>query len=88
MPFVRLIVPFGLLLFGGAAAFLGAVVLINSLGKGSISYSTGSGPGQVTTTFARDADPNGFWIALGCIGLLPLAGGVGAVQLGRRMLRR
>jgi hypothetical protein len=88
MPFVRLIIPFGLMFFGAAAAFLGGVVLINSLGKGTISYSYGSGAGQVTTTVARDADPNGYWTTLGWMGLLPLAGGLVAVQAGRRMLRR
>lgn len=88
MPFVRLIVPFGLMFFGGVGVFLGAVVCLNSVSKGSIVYSTGAGPDLTTTTISRADDPNGYWTTLALMGFLPLASGLVSVAVGRRMLRK
>jgi hypothetical protein len=82
-----MLVPVGLMGFGAVAVFMGLVVLINSLSTGRVSYSYVSKGTSVTHTIAKSEDASGYWRTLGLAGGLPALLGLGAVLLGRRMLR-
>lgn len=87
MPFVRLMIPVGLLVFGAVALFMGAVVSVTALRNGSIavSYRTSSGP--MVHSARRETDPAEYWRLLGLAGGLPLLLGGLSIWSGRRMLR-
>ncbi len=87
MSFVRLLVPFGLMGFGAIAAFMGIVVLINSLSTGQVSYSYEDNGLPVTRTISKSEEVSVYWRTLGFAGGLPAALGLGAVWWGRRMMR-
>jgi hypothetical protein len=87
MSFVRLLVPFGLMGFGAIAAFMGIVVLINSLSTGRVSLSFEENGKTVTSRVSKSEDAQTYWRSLGFAGGLPAAIGLGAVWWGRRMLR-
>lgn len=88
MAFVRLLLPFGLMGFGSIAAFMGTVVLINSLSTGRISYSFVADGLPVVRSISKQDDPDLYWRTLELAGALPALLGVGAVWYGRRLLHR
>lgn len=87
MPLVRLILPFGLIVFGAVAAFMGAVVLMGGLRAGEIGFRSGPADAIVDQRVRKADDPEAYWQALGLAGGLPLVLGLGAVFAGRRLLR-
>lgn len=88
MAFVRLLLPFGLMGFGSIAAFMGAVVLINSLSTGRISYSFVADGAPVVHSVVKQDDADLYWRTLGLAGALPALLGVAAIWYGRRLLHR
>ncbi len=87
MPFLRLLVPVGLIVFGAVAVFMGAVVLIGGLKAGEIGWSSGPVGAVEAKRVRQVVDPDGFWRIVGLGGAVPLVLGLGAVFAGRRMLR-
>lgn len=72
---------------GAVAALLGAVVLLSSLGSGTIAISYGTGATAAAETIARTTNPERFWMLLGTLGLAPLVLGILAAVWGGRTLR-
>ena len=88
MPFLKLILPIGLMGFGAVAAFMGFVVLTHSMSTGRIIYSTVSDGRTVTRTVVQADDPALYRTTVIWAGWLPLLLGCGAVWYGRRQLQR
>ena len=88
MAFVRMLVPLGLMGFGTVAAFMGLVVVINSLSTGKISYRYAASGQPVTGLISKDTDPGLYWRTLGLAGGLPALLGLGAIWCGRRVMYR
>lgn len=88
MPFVRLIIPLGLVVFGAVAAFMGLVVVATSLGSGEISIGSRAG-GQTTVQTTRRADDgSGYWLKLAAYGFAPAVLGIAGAVFGWRRLGR
>lgn len=77
-----------MVLIGGIAALLGAVVLISAMSSGSISLTYGSGASAVAETVSRASDPGRFMQLVGLLGAAPLIFGVIGAIWGMRTLRR
>lgn len=77
-----------LVIIGGCAAFLGAVVLISGLSTGSIALSYGEGARATSEVVTRSADAARFMRLLLALGAAPLALGSLAAWWGWRTLRR
>lgn len=88
MPFVRLIVPLGLVVLGAVAAYMGLVVIATSLGTGEISIGSGKAGQTVFTTTRRADDPGGYWLRVAGLGLAPAVLGIGCTVFGWRRLGR
>lgn len=87
MPMLKMVLPIGLIIFGAIGAFMGFVVLVNSLRTGEISYAYGSGATRIAERAVKAEIPDAYWRAVGLMGGLPLFLGGAAVWYGRRMMR-
>lgn len=88
MPFVRLIVPLGLVIFGVVAAFMGLVVIVTSLNSGEISVGSNAAGQAMVETTRRAEDARGYWLKVAGYGFAPAILGIAGAMFGWRRLGR
>ena len=76
-----------LVLFGGAAVLIGAVMTYSALSSGMVMVSYTASGKAVAETVLRASDPDRFWRYVGFIGVLPLVLGAGAAWFGVHKIR-
>lgn len=77
-----------MVVIGGIAALLGAILLVSAFSSGSIAVSYGAGAGAVAETITRAGDPDRFMNLVLMLGVAPFLFGAAAAWWGMRTLKR
>lgn len=87
MPILRFAVLIFLVVAGGAAVLMGAVILLSALTSGTVMMTYVANGQPIAETVLRAADPGRYWRLVGLIGALPVLLGAASLVFGWCKLR-
>ena len=87
MPVFKMLFFAGIVVLGGVAVFLGAIVIASSLHVGSLTLNYEVDGKPVVESISRAGDAARYWKLFSLMGVLPCILGIAAVWWGVRTLR-